>query len=782
MIEFDLKESVPTSVLGRLIDTLNSTDNIVDIFSEAKKQLSIAVKCDDVNILLNNQKARYFYINYVLNQKNVDQGHDVIIPYSETSITEILNFHRSIIRNDLSGRGKLTPGDKKFLAEDTKSDLSVPIINKNRVLAIINLSSYQSNYFTEKHQAQTEPIASLLALAFERSELIEKLNQKQNDLLFWKNKFNSLINNTTESIAIIRQGYDLIDERIQLQLSVINEINKLANSELEIHAIIQFALIAIKKIVSFDYAQIALIDDSEENVESHTIISDRCRKFDEQNNWNILEKLESYWFNFSRRDLHDQIDTNGNYTNKIEEKLRSRVSAVLMAQNRYIGTLAIGNLEPDSLQKCQIKFVQQIAQQIGLVIESVRLTQACKERLIDDLIQAELNEMIGVDLNIKNVLLNIVALSIERTKAELATIHFLENDGTVPEITVSDPDVDEKELIDFEKENVIPAILKSRNTFIIDDFFEKYLSQDNSLNGSLNSCRTYLAILLKLKDTIIGTLTLYWNKPISLDSNELRLAKMITTHASAAIENAKRYQEKIDHCEQLEKANTELENLFYFVFHDLKTPLASIQGFNSILLDNLRDEINDEAYKYLERIRGNALKIQRLINDLLEFSRIGRVVETFNETDMAELIYRARNELIYIIKRKKIKLIIDKNMPKVYCEGRCIEQVFINLIDNAIKYIGENNKRPRIRIGYKNGNETDVFFVQDNGVGIGKEFHEHVFELFYGINDGKDDEKGSGIGLAIVKKIIENHHGKIWLESEEGKGSTFYFTLPKRKI
>ena len=212
MPQLDLKESQHSKIVDRLIEAINSTEDIIDIFDESSKQLIQAIKCDYVNILLNNEKARYFCIIHALNQSSPEMGEEIIIPYNETSITEIIHSRRSVVRPDLSGRGELTPGDLKFLADGIKSDLSVPIICRSRIFAIINLSSYESNFFSEHHQDQTEQIASLLGLVLERSELVEKLNRKQSDLLFWKNKFNCLYNNINEPVAIIRLDYDLIYE------------------------------------------------------------------------------------------------------------------------------------------------------------------------------------------------------------------------------------------------------------------------------------------------------------------------------------------------------------------------------------------------------------------------------------------------------------------------------------------------------------------------------------------------------------------------------------------
>jgi len=882
--ELNLKEYKQTNVLGQLIESIHLTDNIIEIFGEATKQLYQVIQCDHVNILFNNEKARYFYINQILNQPNPENGHDLIIPYNETSITEILRSHRSIIRMDLSIRGGLTPGDLKFLAEGIKSDLSVPIIHKNKILAVINLSSYQSNYFTAAHQVQTEQIASLLGLALGRIELIEKLNKKQSDLLLWKNKFKSIINNISESIAIIRLDYDLIyetntafekltgysseqlhgmrlshlhspneemilskldknsingkiaaidkiflnrkddtqipvslkfvhiggsitnfifaiyehipetnpvisaineksdipGELISLQLSVFSDIINSANSDLNLNDLINSALLAIKKVTNFDYAQITLFDTSGKNIENHTIISDRCREYDKQKSWNILEDCDFYWYNISEQNLKQQFEARSNSFDSTEKELRSRIPAVLMTKNRNIGTLVLGSLQPDFYQKYQVEFVNEVAGQIAILIENERLSLEQKERILNRSIQSDLTGIIGVNLNIDHVLSGIVKLSAEKMQAQLATIQLIEKDKFLPGVIVSDQNCDKVLISNFENDNIVTEILTTKEPYITSSIPLSHTNQmRNSKSGSFNY-RTYLTIFLKLKEKTIGMLTNYWNKPYQINSDDLRLIGAIANQASSAIENAKLFQQSLSYCEQLEKAKTELENFIDSVSHDLTTPLASIQGFSSILLNNLKEEIGNDNLNYLQKVRDKVVKMQRYIDELNELARVGQAVHSFDNVNIAGIIEQAEKKLLDMIQQHKIKISVNKNLPNAYGDRQLLLQLFVNLIDIAIKHIGENNKRPKIEIGCRNENGDGAFFVRNNNMNTRAEFHDNIFALHHRIENQADEEKGYGLGLAIAKKIVDVHNGQIWFESEQGKGCSFYFSLPQR--
>jgi signal transduction histidine kinase len=147
---------------------------------------------------------------------------------------------------------------------------------------------------------------------------------------------------------------------------------------------------------------------------------------------------------------------------------------------------------------------------------------------------------------------------------------------------------------------------------------------------------------------------------------------------------------------------------------------------------------------------------------------------------VAQIITEAQGELIYQIQEKKIRLEIQPELPRVFADRNRLLQVFVNLISNAVKYIGAP-AQSQIGIGCQELAEVYQFFIKDNGIGIEKQYHEKIFGLFQILNpDQNPNTQGTGVGLTIVKRIIENHGGRVWVESEPGQGATFYFTIPKR--
>jgi PAS domain S-box-containing protein len=228
---------------------------------------------------------------------------------------------------------------------------------------------------------------------------------------------------------------------------------------------------------------------------------------------------------------------------------------------------------------------------------------------------------------------------------------------------------------------------------------------------------------------------------------------------------------------EIQEKNQELENFVHTVSHDIQAPLRAIEGFSDILLDDYRNILDAEGQHYLERIRKAARHMKELIDDLLKLSEIGIGKDRFEKVDVHQLVEEAKERLKYQIEQKKASIKIPDGLPAIYCNRSRMVQVFTNLIDNAIKFIPQNHI-PLVEIGYNELAGEYEFYVRDNGIGIDERYYLKIFEIFQRLNKSEEYE-GTGIGLTIVKKIIEKHGGKIWVESKEGRGSTFYFRLPK---
>ena len=230
--------------------------------------------------------------------------------------------------------------------------------------------------------------------------------------------------------------------------------------------------------------------------------------------------------------------------------------------------------------------------------------------------------------------------------------------------------------------------------------------------------------------------------------------------------------------QELEAKNAELERFTYTVSHDLKSPLITISGFVGLLETDAKSGNTEKFKSDLHRIQEAVDKMRRLLNELLELSRIGRLVNPPSDTSFEKITEEALSLTRGRLMAGNIRVKVEENLPVVSGDRPRLVEVMQNLIDNAAKFMGDQPE-PQIDIGVKKKNNQHIFFVQDNGIGIQSSYHEKVFGLF----DKLDAQsEGTGVGLALAKRIIEVHGGRIWVESEgKGKGSTFCFTLPVKE-
>ncbi|MGZ7116605.1 MAG: PAS domain-containing sensor histidine kinase, partial [Methanobacterium sp.] len=230
--------------------------------------------------------------------------------------------------------------------------------------------------------------------------------------------------------------------------------------------------------------------------------------------------------------------------------------------------------------------------------------------------------------------------------------------------------------------------------------------------------------------------------------------------------------------EELARSNAELEQFAYVSSHDLQEPLRMIGSYLQLLQRKYEGELDDKADKYINFAVDGANRMQNLINDLLAFSRVTTQAREFEPTDCELILNQVLSNLEISIKENKA-IIFHDHLPEVMSDSTQLAQVFQNLINNAIKFRSE--KAPKIYISAKQNDNQWLFAVKDNGIGIDSKHLERIFEVFKRLHKRRE-YPGTGIGLSICKKIIERHGGHIWVESELGKGSTFYFTIPVESV
>ncbi len=313
-------------------------------------------------------------------------------------------------------------------------------------------------------------------------------------------------------------------------------------------------------------------------------------------------------------------------------------------------------------------------------------------------------------------------------------------------------------------------------------------------NTAAQFARGNLTVLAPEEDNEIGRLGRAFNRMgqalnilyenLSKEISERKAAQEQLQKSSQELE--KRVEERTLHLNErtreLEETNKELESFSYSVSHDLRAPLRAIDGFSSMLLKELGGKIEEEPRRKLNIVRENTLKMSRLIDDLLNLSRLGRQALNVSTLDMEVIFREAWKELCHPTPERNARLELKelKELKETSGDRALIKQVVLNILSNALKYTRDRNPA-LIEVGSSfDGDGSIVFRVKDNGAGFDMAYYDKLFGVFQRLHSESEYE-GTGVGLAIVQRIIHRHGGRVWAEGEPGKGATFWFSLPAGK-
>ena len=328
------------------------------------------------------------------------------------------------------------------------------------------------------------------------------------------------------------------------------------------------------------------------------------------------------------------------------------------------------------------------------------------------------------------------------------------------------------------------GVIEGRLPYILYDDVQVSVPSFNDIPH--NNIRAWMAVPLKAKGRILGIIAMDGDRAGQFSEKDAILAVTYANQAAIAIENSRLFTElqaeltlKQNLIAELENKNAELERFTYTVSHDLRSPLVTIRGFLGYMKKDVAEGRIESFHRDLERVGNATLRMDTLLKDLLELSRIGRLVNQLQDVPFDLLVKDALEIVHGRIEKRGITLQVHRNLPAVYVDRPRLVEVLQNLIDNAAKYMG-NQPHPVIEIGMDGRDEAGnpVFFVRDNGMGVAPEYHDRIFRLFDKLDPSSE---GTGVGLALVKRIVEVHGGRIWVHSEAGLGSTFNFTLAGRE-
>ena len=464
---------------------------------------------------------------------------------------------------------------------------------------------------------------------------------------------------------------------------------------------------------------------------------------------------------------------------------RSMMAVPLRAHETIIGSLGLADGTGRIYSDSEVALAQTFADQAALALENARLFEETEQRAQEQEALSAIATAVNQSLHLNEILETVLEKVLMITGRERISIR-LKNPVTGEVALSAHRGFSREEIEDLRgrvPHKASEKVFASGEALIID------ASAVGAEFGSLlPQSRIVAWIPIRARANVVGVMGISATTPIPFSSREVGFLEAIGNVIGVAVVNARLFEEVTVSKRELEKANNalalqandlersnaELEQFAYVASHDLQEPLRMITGYTQLLAKRYGDKLDQDASEYINYAVEGAKRMQRLIHDLLDYSRVGTRGNEFAPADCQAIVTETLRTLQPAIQESAATVTYD-SLPTVMGDESQLLQLFQNLIGNAIKYRG--SKPPVVQVSCKQEGEHWLFSVRDNGIGIDPKYAERIFVIFQRLH-GRDQYAGTGIGLAVCKKIVERHGGKIWVESELGKGATFYFTIP----
>jgi K+-sensing histidine kinase KdpD len=674
-------------------------------------------------------------------------------------------------------------GDKSKMST---SIIFVPLKRRGKTIGTLSVQRYAYNAYTKEHLNLVESVAIQVGVAIDNARLFADLQMKLAE----------------------RKDAEQTLRRTSDRLATLLEISRAISSERDLSRLLETVYQESMRILPLDFFFIVLYD-SQDNQLSFPIMYDDGKKIAEPP-IPLSDKSFSGQVILSGQPLilnqwHDDDTDPHTIVGDTSRVTASLMFAPLQATDRVLGVISAQSYTLNVFDDEDLSLLTGIARQVATAIENARLFTNLQKELTERQQAEQLTTQVNFELQrrIKDLyILNAVshAGAFARRESELleAIVETLYSSLNLDIVGVAFWDeeaqvlqtrphanrgipahINQAEMRAERNEGVVGLVAATRKPYRIKDTSDPaYLPLDPEI-------RSELCVPILLGEKLIGVLDMESKRPEAFGDADEHLLLTIAGQLASSLErlrneqqlrvfNAELEQRVRDRTAELQKANQELEAFSYSVSHDLRAPLRAINGFARILQQDFSAELSPEADEFIEKIHASGQKMALLIDGLLNLSRVGRKPLNKQRVNPGEFVRQVIDSLASETRSRQVEWIVS-DMPSIHADPVLFQQVYENLIGNAVKYTAKREVAC-IEIGSLEQDGKTIFFVRDNGDGFDMKYVDSLFGVFQRLHH--DDEfEGTGIGLAIVRRIIEQHGGSIWAEARPGQGATFYFTL-----
>ncbi len=492
--------------------------------------------------------------------------------------------------------------------------------------------------------------------------------------------------------------------------------------------------------------------------------------------WPVDEGIIGQVVRTGRPAMVADVARNAEYSD-LPINIRSHLVAPITREETVIGVISLESDRPNGFSADNLAFLTRFADHAAIAIENVLLYEQTNRRVAELSALQKISLDLTSSLNLSAVLDSIAANTLTLTQADRVSIYLYDRheDALIFGTGLSQRGREERPPVPVQRDVLTATVARRGEAIVINDAREHPLVADSGWQvGAI------AGIPLRKAGRTLGVFDISFKEPHLFTADELRVLHLLADQAAIAVENAQLFLD----VQRANDAKTEFVNI---VSHELKVPMTSIQGYARLLLMGAGGPVTDQQKEFINVILRNVERMSALVSDLLDLARIeaGRIRISPRPVSLSKVVQEALRSVEAEIARRKHKVEVDvpPDLPEVLADPMRLMQVLINLLSNAYKYTPDGG---RIRVWAEvHGDAQDgkerwvVCAVQDSGVGIASQDLERIFQPFTRVqNPQTGREAGTGLGLSITRSIVELHGGHIWVESEPGKGSTFYFTLP----
>jgi GAF domain-containing protein len=677
---------------------------------------------------------------------------------------EALLQRRTIHIPDLQAEAERFP-DSSHIGRDIRTFLVTPLLREGTAIGVISIRRKEVKPFTDKQVALLETFASQAVIAIENVRLFKELQERNAELR----------------------------EALEHQTATSEVLGIISRSPTDVQPVLDAIVESAAKVCGIDDLGLRLRDGND--FVSRARFGPISVGFSHEK-ISIDEPRFRWVVEHGTLHIPDARAQNDFPNLGVESGARTFLLVPLRQRGEVVGTLTARRIEVRPFTPAQIKLLETFADQAVIAIENVRLLQELQQRT-HELVRSvgelkalgEVGQAVSSTLDLETVLTRIVSHAVQLSGTDGGAIY--EYDEPSEEFLLRATDHMEEELINALKANpprlgdgVVGRAALSREPIQIADIADTaaYAPRMRALLARFGF-RASLAVPLLREDRIIGALVVRRKSTGEFRPEVIELLKTFATQSALAIQNARLFREIEDKGRQIEAANRHKSEFLANMSHELRTPLNAIIGFSEVLLDPSIQVTDEERVQFLTDVLSSGKHLLGLINEVLDLAKVeaGKMELQIEPALLQDVIEAVSNTMRSLAVKKSIDLRAecDERLGPISMDGSRIKQVLLNLVGNAVKFTPQAGK---IWVRAAAENSEVQIEVSDTGPGIPPEDQERIFLEFQQMGRDAGKPQGTGLGLALAKKFVEMHGGKIWVESEMGKGSRFTFTLPLHAV